>query len=64
MAKTPRTRALATFDLNVSKRREELELSQVAAAGKCNLDPTYLSGIERGVRNSPVFGLAIGGLAK
>ena len=64
MAKTPRTRALATFGLNVRKRREALELSQLEAAEKADLDPTYISGIERGVRNSPVFSLAIGGLGK
>lgn len=51
MAKTPRTRALATFGLNVRKRREALKLSQLQAAEKADLDPTYISGIERGVRN-------------
>jgi len=44
MAKTPRTRALATFGLDVRKRREALELSQVDAAERCELDPTYISG--------------------
>ncbi len=34
MAKTPRTRALATFGLNVRKRREALKLSQLEAAEK------------------------------
>lgn len=44
MAKTPRTRALATFGLNVRKRREALEFSQLEAAEKADLDPTYISG--------------------
>ena len=44
MARTPRTRALATFGLNVRKRREALELSQVDAAEQCELNPTYISG--------------------
>lgn len=52
MAKTPLNRALATFGLNVRKRREELELTQLEAAEKADLDPTYVSGIERGVRNA------------
>ncbi len=34
MAKTPRTRALATFGLDVRKRREALELTQLEAAEK------------------------------
>jgi transcriptional regulator with XRE-family HTH domain len=58
MAKTPRTRALATFGLNVRKRREALDLSQVDAAESCELDPTYISGIERGVRNPSLVSIA------
>ena len=58
MAKTPRTRALATFGLNVRKRREELELTQLEAAEKAELDPTYISGIERGVRNASLISIA------
>jgi transcriptional regulator with XRE-family HTH domain len=58
MAKTPRTRALATFGLNVRKRREALELTQLEAAEKADLDPTYISGIERGVRNASLISIA------
>ena len=58
MAKTPRTRALAAFGLNVRKRREALTLSQVDAAEKCDLDPTYISGVERGVRNPSLLSIA------
>ena len=58
MAKPPRTRALATFGLNVRKRREALKLSQLKAAEKADLDPTYISGIERGVRNASLIVIA------
>jgi transcriptional regulator with XRE-family HTH domain len=58
MAKTPRTRALATFGLNVRKRREVLDLTQLEAAEKADLDPTYISGIERGVRNASLISIA------
>ena len=44
-------RALRAFGLNVRKRREASGLTQEAASEKANLDPTYISGIERGVRN-------------
>jgi hypothetical protein len=37
MAKTPRTRALATFGLNVRKRREALKLSRIEAAEKASV---------------------------
>ena len=58
MAKTPRTRALATFGLNVRGRREGLKLSQIQLAEKADLDPTYISGIERGVRNATLIVIA------
>ena len=43
-------RALRAFGLNVRKRREAKGLTQERAGEKSNLDPTYISGIERGVR--------------
>ena len=58
MAKTPRTRALATFGLTGRKRREVLDLTQLEAAEKADLDPTYISGIERGVRNASLISIA------
>ena len=45
------TDILSRFGKRVRERREALELSQEAFAGKCGLDRTYISGIERGVRN-------------
>lgn len=42
---------LVRFGKRVRERREALELSQEAFAGKCGLDRTYISGIERGQRN-------------
>ena len=47
----PRHRALAAFGLNVRKQREAKDLTQEILAEKASLDPTYISGIERGVRN-------------
>ena len=44
-------RALRAFGLNVRKKREASGLTQERAGEKANLDPTYISGIERGVRN-------------
>ena len=58
MAKAPRSRPLAAFGLNVRKRRESLELTQIEAAERADLDPTYISGIERGVRNPSLVSIA------
>ena len=44
-------RALRAFGLNVRKKREASGLTQERAGEKANLDPTYISGIERGARN-------------
>ncbi len=41
----------ARFGQRVRKLRLEAGLSQEAFADKCGLDRTYISGIERGVRN-------------
>ena len=43
--------SLHTFGDNVRKGRTELGLSQAQLAEKCGLHTTYISGIERGVRN-------------
>ena len=58
MAKAPRSRPQAAFGLNVRKRREALDLTQLAAAERADLDPTYISGIERGVRNPSLISIA------
>ena len=42
---------LVRFGKAVRRLREELPLSQEAFADKCELDRTYISGIERGKRN-------------
>ena len=57
MAKSPRSRPLAAFGLNVRQRREALGLSQLKAAERADLDPTYISGIERGVRNPSLLSI-------
>jgi transcriptional regulator with XRE-family HTH domain len=58
MAKSPRTKPLAAFGLNVRKRREALGLTQNQTAERAELDPTYISGIERGVRNPSLISIA------
>lgn len=42
---------LAKFGQRVREKRTALGLSQEAFADKCELDRTYVSGIERGKRN-------------
>lgn len=58
MAKAPRSRPLGTFGLNVRKRRESLDLTQIEVGERAELDPTYISGIERGVRNPSLISIA------
>ena len=41
--------------LNVRRWREEKGLTQEALAERADLDPTYISGIERGMRNPSVL---------
>lgn len=51
------------FGRAVRARREELGLSQEALAEQCDLDRTYISGVERGRRNptvQAVFRIALG----
>lgn len=45
------TAALRKFGENVRTRREALDLSQEQLAERAELDRTYISGVERGVRN-------------
>ncbi len=48
---TKRNGTLASLGLNVRKAREAKDLTQEKLAEKAALDPTYISGIERGLRN-------------
>ena len=48
---------LAAFGSNVRKAREKKELTQERLAEKADLDQTYISGIERGVRNPSVLSI-------
>jgi transcriptional regulator with XRE-family HTH domain len=43
--------ALRKFGDNVRSRREALDYSQEQLAERADLDRTYISGVERGVRN-------------
>lgn len=43
--------ALRKFGDNVRSRREAQDLSQEQLAERADLDRTYISGVERGVRN-------------
>lgn len=47
-------RTLATFGRNVARLRSERGFSQDQLAEKADLDRTYISGIERGVRNPSI----------
>lgn len=49
---------LAALGLNVRKRREARELTQEKLAEKSGLDPTYISDIERGLRNAGIKNVA------
>ena len=64
---------LATLGLNVRRAREGKTFTQEKLAEKAGLDPTYISGIERGLRNPGIknvarlaraLGLTIGELCK
>jgi transcriptional regulator with XRE-family HTH domain len=46
-----RDRTLAAFGRNVARIRSQRGLSQDELAEQADLDRTYVSGIERGVRN-------------
>ena len=48
------TRQLAAFGKAVREAREELGLSQEELGFESELDRTYISGIERGVRNPTI----------
>jgi transcriptional regulator with XRE-family HTH domain len=50
--------ALTRFGRNVRRQREAIGLSQEALAEKADLDRTYVSGIERGVRNPTILSVS------
>lgn len=54
---TKRHRALTVFGLNLRAAREAQQLTQEQLAEKAGLDPTYISGIERGVRNPSLLSM-------
>ena len=49
---------LATLGQNVRKHRETKQLTQEKLAEFAGLDPTYISGIERGLRNPGIKNVA------
>lgn len=54
---TDKIAALKALGFLVRKHRERLHISQEELATRSNLDRTYISGIERGVRNPSLTGL-------
>lgn len=50
--------ALTRFGKNVRRLREERSLTQELLGERASLDPTYISGIERGVRNPSLLSLS------
>jgi transcriptional regulator with XRE-family HTH domain len=58
-----RDRALTSFGRNVARIRTERGFSQDKLAEKADLDRTYVSGIERGVRNPGIKSVCEGGEA-
>ncbi len=68
-----RDRTLSSFGRNVARAREAKGFSQDKLAEKADLDRTYVSGIERGVRNPGIktviriakaLGASVGDLCK
>ena len=53
-----RDTVLAALGQNVRRRREARELTQEKLAERADLDPTYISGIERGLRNPGIKNVA------
>ena len=50
-----RNHVLNVLGKNVRREREDNQLTQEALGERADLDPTYISGIERGVRNPSVL---------
>jgi transcriptional regulator with XRE-family HTH domain len=49
---------LTKLGLNVRKNREAREFTQEKLAERASLDPTYISDIERGLRNAGIKNVA------
>lgn len=49
---------LKAFGGSVRKQREKKKFTQEKLAERADLDPTYISGIERGVRNPGIQNVA------
>lgn len=56
--KASRAVLIRAFGFLVKKRRADLDISQEELADRCDLDRTYISGIERGRRNPSLTALA------
>jgi transcriptional regulator with XRE-family HTH domain len=52
-----RNKLLVALGKNVRTRRDSAGLTQEQLGDKAGLDPTYISGIERGVRNPSVLSI-------
>jgi transcriptional regulator with XRE-family HTH domain len=52
-----RHQALTALGKNLRLQRETKKLTQEKLAEQAELDPTYISGIERGVRNPSILSL-------
>jgi transcriptional regulator with XRE-family HTH domain len=50
-----RHRVLTAFGSNLRSERERKKLTQEKLAEKAELDPSYISGIERGIRNPSIL---------
>ena len=57
VAMPERHRSLTAFGLAVRRAREAKGLTQERLAERADLDSTYISGIERGVRNASLHSL-------
>jgi transcriptional regulator with XRE-family HTH domain len=53
-----RNGVLSALGLNVRRAREAKRITQEKLAERAGLDPTYISGIERGVRNPGIKNVA------
>ena len=49
---------LKSFGSLITKRRKKLGISQEELASRADLDRTYISGLERGVRNPSLTAIA------